>query len=637
MIDIALNGLSKFFGEAKILENLTFDIQQGEHVALIGKNGSGKTTLFRILSGREGYDSGTLTIPKGKKLSVLDQLPSYPAGHTVGDVMRLAFAQADAVAKEMERLEKRMSIGIDDRQTLKDYDALLLRYQLMGGYERDTALLRTALGLGIPREMWDQPYDELSGGEKTRVNLARILLEQTDILLLDEPTNHLDMHAVEWLENYLQDYCGTVVVVSHDRYFLDRVTTKTVELEFCHATVYDGPYSFYAQRKEEIVAEQERLREKTQKEIDRLSYTSTRMHGWGLGNKKMMRKAFALDKRIERLKANQPEATKKERQMRGKLIHADRSGFDVLFVDRMTKVFGQRTLFSDLNLEIRKDEAIAILGENGCGKTTLLRILLGQEQPTSGHYLWGASLKIAYLPQQVCFENENATVLETVVSALKLTEPAARNRLGAYLFRGDEVFKTVSVLSGGEKSRLKLCILLYEEINLLILDEPTNHLDIASREWIESILETFEGTLLFVSHDRYFTDRFATRLWLMENGTVRDFAGTYAQYQRAQELARIREVAEKRTAEKTAPKPAPKAGVDRALSPEKQKRKLERAIAQVEKEIAQFEAEKSEIENQLPLYATDHVRLQELCKKQEDLDAKLAQCYATWESLGEQL
>lgn len=630
MIDISLDSVGKYFGEVQILKNICFEIQAGEKTALIGKNGCGKTTLFHIIAGTEPFEEGALSVHHSKRIAVLDQIPSYPDGMTVRAVMETAFEPIEALRREMNALETEMAAGNGGKAALARYGELQLRFEVLGGYDTETELFRTALGLGVPREMWDREYAKLSGGEKTRVNLARMLLEKTDIMLLDEPTNHLDMNAVEWLENYLQSFKGTVLVVSHDRYFLDRVTQKTIEIENLTATVYDGSYSFYIQRKEELEEERRRLFEKTQKEIDRLSFTSERMHGWGLGDKKMMRRAFALDKRIERIRARQPQLQQKEKRLTGKLLSADRSGNDVLFVDRLSKRYGDKRVLEEVNAEVKKDESIALLGENGCGKTTFLKILLGEETPDAGHIKWGTNIQCAYLPQQVEFPDASATVLDTVVAALGLTEASARNRLGAFHFKGDEVFKTVSVLSGGEKSRLKLCILLYQEINMLILDEPTNHLDIASREWMEGLLEGYEGTMIFVSHDRYFIDRFATNVWRMENGQIACFRGTYAQYRKSLENAPA--------PEKNEAKPA----ADRERPPERESpgrrlRRAEKALASTEREISAAEETAAAVEEQIAAFATDPDALTALYEEKARLDEQIAALYERWEAETETL
>lgn len=629
MIDISVSGLSKFYGEVQILDRISFEITEGQKVALIGRNGCGKTTLFKCITGEEQFDLGELTVHPSKRVGVLTQLPKFPSGTTVRQVLETAFREQREMARELDSIAERLARGESSPALLSRYGELQNLYEVRGGYVEEPEMFRVSLGLGIPREMWDMEYGDLSGGEMTRVNLACLLLEKTDIMLLDEPTNHLDMQSLDWLENYLRSYHGTVLIVSHDRYFLDRVTTRTIELDSMHTRVYEGNYSFFAQRRAEEEAEQQKRFEQMQKEIDRLSYTSDRLHGWGSGNKKMMHKAFALDKRIERIKANQPDRVRHEKKLSGRLREADRSGNDVLYTEGLTKRFGERTLFSDLELEIKKDEAIAIIGENGSGKSTLLKILLGEEPQTSGRFKWGTNIKLAYLPQKVTFRDENVTVLDEVVTELGINEPEARNRLGTYRFRGDDVFKTISVLSGGEKSRLKLCIMLYEEINTLVLDEPTNHLDIYSREWLEDLLDGYESTLIFVSHDRYFIDRFATHIWSVEKGGVRDYRGVYSAYRELleREANQPRPTAAAVSEEKKPPRR------EKNLSPEKLLKKLERELSFVEKQISQAEERAGALNSEMEEKCTDHLELERLSLELDGVNAEIEELYESWNRL----
>ncbi len=627
MIDISVNSLGKLFGDTRVLQGVSFDIQSGQKVGLIGKNGSGKTTLFRILVGDLRYEEGSVSIHRSKKLGILDQIPKYPAGTNVRGVLETAFAPIREIEKEMARYERIMSLGGGVSDILATYGELQQRYEAMGGYDTETSLMKVANGLGIDREMLMREFAELSGGEQTLVNLGRMLLENIDIMLLDEPTNHLDMSAVEWLEGYLSTYKGTAVIISHDRYFLDRVVTRVIELENTHACVYEGNYSDYAVAKERMLAQQQARYEQLQKKIDALSYTAQRMHGWGMGNDALQKRAFALDKRIERLRREQPDRVRGEKTLGGKFKSAERSGNDVLFIDRLSKAYGSKTLFSEIDLDIKKDESVGLIGDNGSGKTTLLGILLGDVHQDGGFVRWGSNIKLAYLPQKVRFDDENATVLDTVTTALGITDGAARNRLGMYHFEGDDVFKTVSVLSGGEKSRLKLCILMYSEINTLILDEPTNHLDISSREWIETMLEDFDGTLIFVSHDRYFINRFATRIWSLENGGVTDFRGTYEQYR---EYCQRQEVFT-RNAKKDAV--SERKEIREPLSGDKLLRKKKRESAQLEKDIALSEEKIAKINVEMEAAATDHIKLAELLDKLENENTELSEMYEKWEEI----
>lgn len=633
MIDIAVSGLGKLFGAVRVLQNVTFNIYEGQKVALIGKNGSGKSTLFKIIAGELPYEEGSVCVHPSKKAALLSQLPKYPAGTGVRQVLESAFEDLRAMEAELKRLERIMSLGGGVTDILKRYGQLQQRYEAAGGYETETELMKIVLGLRIGREMLDRDFAALSGGEQTMVNLGRILLEKTDIMLLDEPTNHLDMRAVEWLEERILAYKGTVIVVSHDRYFLDRVSTRTIELENCGAEVYEGNYSFYALQKQEELRQRQAKYEQMQREIDRLAQTSQRMHGWGTGNARMMKRAIALDRRIERLKAAQPDRVRGEKALKGKFYTATRSGNDVLFIDNLTKRFGERTLFEGLELDIKKDESVALIGDNGSGKTTLLKILLGEEPPTSGFVRWGSNIKLAYLPQKVFFQNENLSLLDTVVAELKITEPMARNRLGQFHFSGEDVFKPVSALSGGEKSRLKLAIVMYNQINMLVLDEPTNHLDIASREWIEETLEQFDGTMLFVSHDRYFINRFATRVWSIEDGALVDFKGTYGEYraylERQAQLEQIRRAT------------AANAGHSKrnlsSGSPARQRKNTERKLREAEKNIAEAEECIRAIEAEMENNPNDHELLTKLYNEETAEKERLDALYAQWERLSEEL
>ncbi len=625
MVDIAVAGMDKYFGDTPILLDISFEIYEGRHAGLVGKNGSGKTTLFRVLTGEYGFDKGTVVIPASKKLGILDQTPKFSPGDTVEDVLRSAFYEADRLAREMKDCEEAMARG--EPYAVRRYGELSVAYELAGGYETETDLNRVCQGLGIGKDMREKRFAVLSGGEQTRVNLARLILERTDILLLDEPTNHLDLSSIRWLEDFLIGYKGTVMVVSHDRYFLDRVTDMTVEIENLHNEVYDGNYSFYAESKEERLALQAKQYEREQKEISRLEFTAKRMHGWGMGNSKMMKRAKALEKRIEKMRENAVERVSKEKTLGGAFRESDRSGNDVCYIRDLRKHYGEKTLFSGVSFDIKKDESIALIGDNGSGKTTFLRILLGEEEADEGRIRWGSNVHAAYLPQKVSFLNEYNSVLEETMAALGVSAASARNRLGTYHFVGEDVFKMVGDLSGGERSRLRLCILMYAEVNLLILDEPTNHLDIASCEWMEEAIENYEGTLLFVSHDRYFINRFATRILELHDGELSDFPGTFEEYTLAQEK-------KEREAKTLPPPPVEKAEKPRKkddlYEKERERRAAKKKANALERSIALLEEEIAGIDGAIAENASDHEKLlpllEERTRKQEELDAR----YEEW-------
>ena len=550
MIDISVTDLVKSFDlEKKILDGVSFQVDTGERVGLLGKNGAGKTTLFNILTGDLDYDSGEVLIAPGRRVGLISQIPVYPAGYTVEDVLRSAFQRTTALKEEMDALTRRMEQGDSDAHTLRRYGELTARFEGLGGYDTDTAVNKVSNGLSIDGDMRRRLFDQLSGGEKTRVNLGRLILEDTDILLLDEPTNHLDLQATEWLEEYIRSFRGTVVTISHDRYFLDRTVTRIIEILDGKAEFYSGNYSFYAIEKERRYQERMKQYLKEQAKIQQLEKAAEQMHLWAfMGNDALHKRAFSMEKRIERMRTvSKPTKAKK---MDARFASREFRGDEVLQLKGVSKSFGDRTLFSDVYLRVEGGERIAFLGENGTGKTTLLNMIAGAEPVGSGIIRMGPAIRAAYLPQIIHFDHPERSLLDTMLYEKRnITPQTARNRLAAYQFQGEDVFKSVSVLSGGELSRLRLCMLMDEEINFLILDEPTNHLDIASREWIEEAVEAFDGTLLFVSHDRYFINRFATRVWELSDGTINDYPMGFAQYRAAK-------AEEKKPAPPAAEKPA---------------------------------------------------------------------------------
>ena len=619
MVDISVKELVKSFEVgATLLDGFSFDIHEGERVGIMGRNGCGKTTLFRLLTHELEPDSGTVFIAPGKKLGLISQIPHYPQGFTALDVLKTAFAPLRALKEQMEAMEYRLTASAP-RTLLDEYDRLSNAYLVGGGYEQDTQIDKICNGLGIPTAMRDQAFAQLSGGEKTRVNLARLLLEKTDILLLDEPTNHLDLKSVEWLEEYLLKFKGTVLTISHDRFFLDRVVQRIIEIQAGKAEFYGGNYTFYLGEKQARFNLQLRQYEQEQAKLKQLGFTVERMKGWGINNRVLYRRAMSIQHRMERIEKTERPTT--ERTMRAKFSEKDFHGDEVLTVKNMAKRFGERTLFSGVELLVKGGERIALLGDNGTGKTTFLRVLLGEE-PGEGRIRFGPSVKTAYLPQVIHFSHPERTLYDTMLYEKNCTPQVARDRLGAFLFSGEDVFKTVGTLSGGEQSRLRLCMLMDEKINLLVLDEPTNHLDISSREWIEDALEEYEGTLIFVSHDRYFIEKFATRIWLLENGTIRDFLCGYAKYRsilahEAMDKARPAQLKKGKPAKMPAPKDTAKLV-----------RKLEADIEKQEKLLAV-------IEEKIEAAAADYQELSRLMSEKEEAEAQLMTLMEQWEAAQE--
>ena len=622
MVDISVKNLTKFFviGE-NLLEGLSFEIQEGERVAILGRNGCGKTTLFKILTGEMDYDDGEVYVNPNKKIGLISQIPKFPLGYTVEDVLRSAYAAIMAAKRKMEALEKAMAFGASEEQ-LREYDNLTNRFQAGGGYEMDVEVDKICNGLGITADQRVQEFDSLSGGEKTRVNLARLLLEKTDILLLDEPTNHLDLNSVEWLEGYIKSFKGTVLAISHDRYFIDQIAERVIEITEGHAEFYSGNYSFYMDEKQARFDLQLKQYEQEQAKLKQLGYTVERMKGWGINNRTLYRRAMSIQHRMERIKKT--EKPKKEKTMKASFGEKDFSGDVVFKMKNVSKGFGERTLFSEVNLNVEGGQRIALLGDNGTGKTTFIKCLLGEED-CAGKIQFGPTVKWGYLPQIIKFSHPERTLYDTMLYEKNCTPQTARDRLGQFMFQGEDVFKTVGTLSGGEQSRLRLCMLMDEKINLLILDEPTNHLDIASREWVEAAIEEFEGALIFISHDRYFIEKFAERIWLLEDGQIREFDCGYAKY---------RSILEHEAAAKPAvieaPKPKkekPKGGTKEA---EKLVRRLEREIEKQEKLIAEYELK-------IEAASADYQELTRLLEEKEEAELVLMDLMEQWEKAQEQL
>ena len=465
----------------------------------------------------------------------------------------------------------------------------------------------------------------LSGGEKTRVNLARLMLSGTDLLLLDEPTNHLDMDSIEWLESYLKSFRGTVLIVSHDRYFLDNVTTRTLELRDGVMVNWPGNYSYFTEKRDELARQLEAAKKRQDKEIARLEKAVGNLHLWAfMGNDALHKRAFSMQKRIDRMERIQ--TIRQERKMKNQFNLAAQSGEDVFAIENLSVGF-DKPLVQDFTSMVFRGERIAILGPNVAGKTTLLTTLLHLQNPMAGRVYDGVGVKPGYLPQNVHFDHPERNLVDTLLYETNCSTQEARDRLAAFNFKGEEVFKTVSVLSGGEKTRLKLCLFMYQKINTLFLDEPTNHLDILSREWVEDAIDDFSETMIFVSHDRYFIDRFATRIWQVEDGRIIDFLGGYKEFkeQRERQLqseAAMREREKKAAkAEKVPKEDKPKSENVRNRENEKKKKERQKKIAALEKQLEQLESDMAVCP------AEDYVKLGELFQQKESAEEELLRLY----------
>ena len=623
MAEISVQELHKYFGEHHVLKGLSFDLQAGERASIVGPNGCGKSTLLKILAGLQDYDGGNVVINKGSRLGLLEQLPVYDPDTTVREVLWQAFSYLEGMAEEMRRMEALMADG--QEVDLNRYSRLQTAFEDGGGYDLQVAYDRMTGGLKIDPVMQERPFMSLSGGEKTRVNLARLMLSGTDLLLLDEPTNHLDMDSIEWLESYLKSFRGTVLIVSHDRYFLDNVTNRTLELRDGVIVNWPGNYSYFTEKRDELARQLEAAKKRQDKEIARLEKAVGNLHLWAfMGNDALHKRAFSMQKRIDRMERIQ--TIRQERKMKNQFNLAAQSGEDVFAIENLSVGF-DKPLVQDFTSMVFRGERIAILGPNGAGKTTLLTTLLHLQNPMAGRVYDGVGVKPGYLPQNVHFDHPERNLVDTLLYETNCSTQEARDRLAAFNFKGEEVFKTVSVLSGGEKTRLKLCLFMYQKINTLFLDEPTNHLDILSREWVEDAIDDFSETMIFVSHDRYFIDRFATRIWQVEDGRIIDFLGGYKEFkeQRERQLqseAAMREREKKAAkAEKSPKEDKPKSENVRNRENEKKKKERQKKIAALEKQLEQLESDMAACP------AEDYVKLGELFQQKEAAEEELLLLY----------
>lgn len=585
MIELALNGVVKYFGANLVLKNITFEVQGGERVGLVGRNGSGKSTIMKLISGEEKQDMGSVMLKKGTKIGYLAQIPEYAEGFTVGEVLNTAFAVLDTLEEQMKRLEQRMNLllGTDLERTLMQYSELQHEYELAGGYEKEEKLSKVCTGLSFNSSFLDQAFDTLSGGEKTTVILGKLLLENPGLMLLDEPTNHLDVQAIEWLEEYLSTYKGMVIIVSHDRYFLDRVVTRIVEVEDMESETYEGNYSTFVKLKENRIMLQFEAYEDQQKKIKAMEKAIKDLREWAIrgDNNKFFRRAASMQIRLNKIEKIEKPVLEKT-NMKLSFNNSERSGQEVIKICSLFKSFEDKELLKEAELLIRFGERIALIGGNGTGKSTIIKLLLGEELADSGSASLGANVKVGYLPQNIVFANEDMTVLECFKDGITISEGKAREYLAKYLFYGENVYKKVRNLSGGEKSRLKLGKLLYEDINLLILDEPTNHLDIDSIETLEEALEEFNGTIFFVSHDRYFINKLSSEIVELEGKKLVRYLGNYDYYRhkKVEIIQGIKEIKQERKE-----KPQKIKIVNEDKKNEKERTKLVEGIDKLEAEI----------------------------------------------------
>ncbi|RSD26736.1 ribosomal protection-like ABC-F family protein [Mesobacillus subterraneus] len=624
MIACSVNHISKMYGGNLIFQDLSFEINEKDRVGLVGRNGCGKTTLLRLVAGIEELDQGQIHWKKGLKIGYLAQIPVYHEAMTARNVLETAFEELKRIQEEMGKLETDMAGAGEDsaklERLLAKYGILQEKFTLGGGYAMEANIDRIANGLKIAN-LLDSNFNSLSGGEKTKVGLALSLLRSPELLLLDEPTNHLDIMAAEWLAEFLREYEGTVVIISHDRYFLDETATKILDMEDGEIELYHANYSGFMKEKEEKLLRQFQAYEEQQRKVKKMKEAIKRLRDWANRSNPpssaLHRRATNMERALARMeKLDRPILNRKK--MNFELDTGGRSGKDVLVLKEVGKTFGSRQLFKDLNLLLQYQDRAAIVGENGSGKTTLLKFIQGELAADFGEVKLGSNVKIGYLSQHMELSSREGTVLDAFRSEVVMNEGEARNVLAGFLFYGPAVFKKVSQLSGGERMRLRLAQLMYQDLNFLILDEPTNHLDIDSREVLEEALDGFEGTLLAVSHDRYFLNKLFDKIHWLEHGELTEIQGNYDRART--KMAEKRKQWEPATADAVKPTvPVKQAKVKESIDENTLFEEIEiheEAIAALDQQMAAM---------------TDLALLQDLHAKKEELESKRNQLYSKLE------
>lgn len=623
MVELAVNNLLKYYGAYKVFENVNFELKTRERVGLLGRNGVGKTTIMKILIGAEDYDGGNISIKKGNKIGYLDQIPDYPDEYKVIDVLQLAFKKIYSIRDRMREVESKLSMDSSECDSLlKTYGKLQQDYELAGGYDIEEKLSKIIQGLNISEQMQQMSFCNLSGGEKSRIVLGKILLENPEILLLDEPSNHLDLKSIEWLENYLKDYEGSVLIISHDRYFLDKAINKVIELDTDGIETYHGNYSHYLVEKKVRYDLKMKHYILQQNKIERMEEQIKRFRIWGMYVKAKEREK-KLSK-IDRLKKPTLDAKIKIRY-----DDVARSSNEVLIIQGLEKSFGDRLLFSNLDLKVMYGDKLTILGDNGVGKSTLIKIIMDEIKADRGKVKLGSRISIGYLPQEVSFDNVDYSILEEFQRKYNIPNGEARDELAKVLFTDEDVYKKISTLSGGEKSRLKLCMLMYEKINFMILDEPTNHLDIDSKEILEYSLKKFEGTALIVSHDRYFINKISTKIAEIDDRKLKVYKGNYEYYK--DELEKLEQCnSDSKVIKNKKNKPYKD-------KPVKSNKKLNETLASIEVQIESLEATIQDIENQMNKHANNSDKLMELNKELEENKTDLDILLDQWSDISTEL
>ena len=632
---LSCQNICKAFGEEEIIKDACFHIEEKEKAALIGNNGAGKTTLLRIIMNELSADSGSVVISRDKKIGYLAQYQDIHGHQTIYDELSSTKQHIIDMENRIRTLEQEMknSQGEQLEKLMQTYSRLTHQFELENGYAYKSQIAGVLKGLGFSEEDFTKQIETLSGGQKTRVALGKLLLSQPDILLLDEPTNHLDMESIAWLENYLLTYPGAVLIVSHDRYFLDKVVTKVVEIEAGYVRMYSGNYSAYALKKAQLRDAQYKAYLNQQREIKHQEAVIAKLKSFN--REKSIRRAESREKMLDKMQRLDKPAEIND-QMRLTLEPRFISGNDVLTVEELSKTFPGQTLFQNISFEIKRGERVALIGNNGTGKTTLLKILNQVIPADSGKFTLGSKVQIGYYDQEHHVLHMEKTIFQEISDTYPtLTETQIRNMLAAFLFTGDDVFKVISSLSGGERGRVSLAKLMLSEANFLILDEPTNHLDIASKEILEEALNSYTGTVLYVSHDRYFINQTATRIMDLTNQAIVNYIGDYDYY-----LEKKEELTAKYAPLTTQEEEAVQVS-DNKLSWQQQKeqqakeRKRENELKKTEKRIEELEARDQEIDETmiLPEVCTNVAECTRLSKEKAAIAAELEELYEKWEEL----
>ena len=634
---LSCQSICKSFGEKVILQDASFHIEEREKAALIGNNGAGKTTLLRIIMEEISADSGQVVIAKDKKIGYLAQYQDIHGHHTIYEELMTTKQYILDMEDKIRSLEQEMKYVAGDKleSLMNSYTRLTHQFELENGYAYKSEIVGVLKGLGFEEEDYGKQIENLSGGQKTRVALGKLLISKPDILLLDEPTNHLDMESIAWLETYLLNYPGAVFIVSHDRYFLDKVVTKIVEIEAAQMRMYEGNYSAYALKKAQLRDAQYKAYLNQQREIKHQEAVITKLRSFN--REKSIKRAESRVKMLDKIQRIE-KPIEIDNQMRISLEPRFISGNDVLTVEGLSKAFPGQTLFTDINFEIKRGERVALIGNNGTGKTTILKILNGIVDADAGRFALGSKVQIGYYDQEHHVLHMEKTIFQEISDTYPtLTETEIRNMLAAFLFTGDDVFKLIASLSGGERGRVSLAKLMLSEANFLILDEPTNHLDIASKEILEEALNSYTGTVLYVSHDRYFINQTATRIMDLTNQAIVNYIGDYDYYlEKKDEMTRIyAPVQETAAQEVTENVSETKLTWQQQKEEQALKRKRENELKKVEARIEELEARDKEIDETmvLPDICTNVAECTKLSREKAAIAEELEGLYEKWEEL----